>query len=125
MGLSEHLDTQPTQLMAFWYTADGWNGQPQGPPDGGTDYNVIVNPEINDDTPYTLVVPGCTYYRECCLTGDYQLYVGWPTRRASMRIPADEVGRLLDHGTQDAALGADGAGEGADAGIRLVLLEDL
>ncbi len=80
----EHLDTPPAQLMAFWYDASGWTGMPQGPPDGGTDYNVVVNPVINDDTPYTMVVPGCTYYRESCLAGDYQLYVGlyysseWP-----------------------------------------------
>lgn len=80
----EYLSSPPAQLMAFFYKAEDWTFPPQGPPDGGTDYNVVVNPEINLDTPYTMTVPGCTYYRESCLAGDYQLYVGlyysseWP-----------------------------------------------
>jgi hypothetical protein len=80
----EQLSSQPAQLMAFFYEAGSWTFPPQGPPDGGTDYNLVQNPNINLNTPYTMVVPGCTYYRESCLGGDYQLYVGlyystdWP-----------------------------------------------
>lgn len=85
----EHLDMPPAQLMAFWYTADGWNGMPQGPPDGGTDYNVIVTPDINDDKPFTMVLPGCTYYRESCLAGDFQLYVGLYYSTAWPPLPQD------------------------------------
>jgi len=47
-----------------------------GPPDGGTDTNVILNPDISFRHPYTMVLPACTYYRENCLSGDYQLFVG-------------------------------------------------
>ncbi len=85
----EHLTTPPAQLMAFWYTADGWTGMPAGPPDGGTDYNVVQNPAINDDQPYTMAVPGCTYYRESCLAGDYQLYVGLYYSTAWPPLPQD------------------------------------
>jgi len=85
----EHLATPPAQLMAFYYKAESWTFPPQGPPDGGTDYNLVQNPDINSDKPYTMVLPGCTYYREACLAGNFQLYVGlyystdWPP------LPAD------------------------------------
>ncbi|MBN2105909.1 MAG: DUF1566 domain-containing protein [Deltaproteobacteria bacterium] len=85
----EQLTAQPAQLMAFFYEAASWTFPPQGPPDGGTDYNLVQNPDINADNPYTMVLPGCTYYRESCLAGNYQLYVGlyystdWPP------LPAD------------------------------------
>ena len=47
-----------------------------GPPDGGTDDNVILNPDISLGKPYVMTLPACTYYREKCLSGDYQLFVG-------------------------------------------------
>ena len=66
---------KPKQLMAFLYNADGWVFPPQGPPDGGTDYNQVINPEIDVDKPFQMTVPGCTYYRDKCLSGEYMLYV--------------------------------------------------
>jgi photosystem II stability/assembly factor-like uncharacterized protein len=72
----EELPAQPDQLMAFFYDAEGWAGIPMGPPDGGTDENVILNPAISPGNPYTMVLPACTYYRENCLVGDYQVFVG-------------------------------------------------
>jgi hypothetical protein len=61
--------------MTFLYSAEGWTFPPNRPPDGGTDYNQVLDPEIDVDKPITMTVPGCTYYRETCLTGDYYLYV--------------------------------------------------
>lgn len=72
----EELPRQPDQIMAFWYTSDGWTGMPMGPPDGGTDDNVVLNPDISLGKPYVMTLPACTYYRESCLSGDYQLFVG-------------------------------------------------
>jgi hypothetical protein len=72
----EELPAPPTQIMAFWYKSEGWTGMPMGPPDGGTDDNVILNPDISLDNPYVMTLQACTYYREKCLSGDYQLFVG-------------------------------------------------
>ena len=45
------------------------------PPDGGTDYDQVLLPNIDVDKPLVVSVPGCTYYREKCLTGEYYLLV--------------------------------------------------
>jgi len=71
----EKLEHRPKVLMAFLYAADTWTFPPNRPPDGGTDYNQVIDPEIDADKPFEMTVPGCTYYRENCLTGDYYLYV--------------------------------------------------
>jgi len=71
----EKLKTKPAQLMAFFYAADTWSWPPNRPPDGGTSDDQVLNPDIDVDKPLTLTVPGCTYYREQCLSGDYMLYV--------------------------------------------------
>lgn len=71
----EKLSKPPAQLMAFLYDADTWSWPPNRPPDGGTDYNQVMNPDIDVDKPYHMIVPGCTYYREKCLSGRYMLYV--------------------------------------------------
>ncbi|NOQ86321.1 MAG: hypothetical protein GQ554_05505, partial [Deltaproteobacteria bacterium] len=39
------------------------------------DYNQVIDPDIDLDKPLAMTVPGCTYYREECLEGDYYLYV--------------------------------------------------
>lgn len=85
----EQLTTTPAQLMAFFYKAESWTFPPQGPPDGGTDYNLVQNPDINIDKPYVMTVPGCTYYRESCLAGQFQLYVGLYYSTAWPPLPAD------------------------------------
>jgi hypothetical protein len=71
----EKLATKPVQLMAFLYSADTWTWPPNRPPDGGTSDNQVLGPDIDVDKPLKLTVPGCTYYREKCLSGDYKLYV--------------------------------------------------
>ena len=69
------LMRSPNRLMAFLYRDDKWRFPPAGPPDGGTDYNVILHPEFSADGKLQVVVPGCTYYRESVLEGDYRLFV--------------------------------------------------
>jgi hypothetical protein len=64
--------------MAFLYApeSDGsWHFPPMRPPDGGTDYDQVIYPNIDVDKPLVMNVPGCTYYRENCLTGEYYLLV--------------------------------------------------
>lgn len=71
----EKLSRQYGVLMAFLYEADGWRWPPVRPPDGGTDYNQVLAPDIDVDKPFKMTIPACTYYRDRCLTGDYYLYV--------------------------------------------------
>ena len=74
----EKLAVPAKQVMAFLYapeTDGSWIFPPMRPPDGGTDYDQVIDPVIDVDTPLVVNVPGCTYYREKCLTGDYYLLV--------------------------------------------------
>ncbi len=55
------------------------------PPDGGTDYNQLLNPDIDAGKPLKMTVPATSYYRDRCIpAGDYKLYVAllqsneWP-----------------------------------------------
>jgi len=66
------LPYKPHQLMAFYYDASTWEFPPARPPDGGTYYDQVIDPGM---PPYTINIPGCTYYGEYGLEGDYQLYV--------------------------------------------------
>ncbi|MCX5904380.1 MAG: hypothetical protein NTV89_13140, partial [Proteobacteria bacterium] len=74
----EKLAVKPKQLMSFLYAPDA-NGNPiwppQGPPDGGTQDNQVIDPVIDVDKPFNTIVLGCSYYREKCLSGDYYLVV--------------------------------------------------
>jgi hypothetical protein len=76
---SDPLVDPAYQLMGFLYKADPDWYPPLGPPDGGTDYNQIFlathgAPVINGSTPYTMDIPGTTYYREALLEGYFQLF---------------------------------------------------
>jgi len=71
----DELTRIPNRLMAFLYRVDKWRFPPAGPPDGGTDYNVVMHPEFSADGTLQVIVPGCTYYREAMLEGDYRLFV--------------------------------------------------
>jgi len=73
--LPEKLAKTPNRLMAFFYSADKWQFPPAGPPDGGTDENVVMKPVFDEENAYTMVLPACTYYRERVLTGDYRIYI--------------------------------------------------
>jgi len=81
----EKLKGKPYQLIAFFYHPDKF--PPGGPPCGGTDENQIEYPDIDVDKPYVMTVPGCTYYRESCLTGPYHLYAALMINKTLMPIP--------------------------------------
>jgi hypothetical protein len=106
----EQLTGQPVQLMAFFYSAESWTFPPQGPPDGGTDYNLVQNPDINIDKPFTMVLPGCTYYREACLIGDYQIYIQLSMAEVWPPLPQDgdfTYGRILNPVTLGSGIAED------------------
>ena len=73
----EKLAVKPAQIMAFLYKYDEaeWVFPPARPPDGGTEDNQVINPDIDVDKPFTMTVPACTYYRENCVAGEYFLLV--------------------------------------------------
>ena len=85
INVPEKLKKEPYQLIAFFYHPDKF--PPGGPPCGGTDENQIEYPVIDVDKPYVMTVPGCTYYRENCLTGPYHLYVSLMMNKTLMPIP--------------------------------------
>ncbi len=71
----QKLTVKPKQIMAFLFSAQGWTWPPQRPPDGGTSDDQVMNPDIDVDKPLKVTVPGCTYYRDECLSGEYYLYI--------------------------------------------------
>ena len=76
INVPEKLETPPKYLMTFLYTTEGWTFPPGRPPDGGTDYNQVLDPEIDADNPYVMTIPACSYYRDRCVPpGDYYLSV--------------------------------------------------
>ena len=72
--LPEKLQARAYQLMVFLYKEADWQMPPQRPPDGGTDYNQLLGPDIEMDKPLTKTVPACTFYREEILNGEFRLY---------------------------------------------------
>ncbi|MFC1591871.1 MopE-related protein [Thermodesulfobacteriota bacterium] len=66
----ETLPAEPHMLIAFFYDSASWQWPPIGPPDGGTWTNQVIEPGM---PPYYMEVPGCSYYGEYLLEGDYQL----------------------------------------------------
>jgi hypothetical protein len=85
LNVPEEFESPAGMLLAFLYKAEDWTFPPARPPDGGTDYNQVINPDIDVDKPLEMNVPACSYYRDRCVTaGDYYLYVGllesneWP-----------------------------------------------
>jgi hypothetical protein len=71
----EPLAQTPDSLMVFFYRTDKWKFPPAGPPDGGTDYNTINAPVFSADGLLTTTLPGCTFYRENMLEGEYRVFV--------------------------------------------------
>jgi len=45
------------------------------PPDVGIDENEIRYPDINFGKPIEMTIPGCSYYRDRCMAGEYYLVV--------------------------------------------------
>jgi hypothetical protein len=76
INVPEALQTPPKYLMTFLYSADGWTFPANRPPDGGTDYNQVLDPVIDVGNPYVMTIPACSYYRDRCIdAGDYYLSV--------------------------------------------------
>jgi hypothetical protein len=73
--LPEDMTDTPQKLMVFFYKDEAWRFPPAGPPDGGTDYNVVTNPVFDEQKTTTVLLPACTYYREEVLTGDFRVFV--------------------------------------------------
>ncbi len=72
----EQLKTQMKMLVAFLFKYEEFSIPPQRPPDGGTDYDQIMNPDIDFEKPLEVRVPACSYYRDRCIPGgEYYLYV--------------------------------------------------
>lgn len=93
LNVPEKFESPPQMLLAFLYKAEGWSFPPARPPDGGTDYNQVLDPDIDLGKPLEMNVPACSYYRDRCIpAGEYYLYVGllqsneWPPWPA---VPGD------------------------------------
>lgn len=71
----DELLATPNRLMAFFYNDEKWQFPPAGPPDGGTDENVVLEPILDQENAYTMTLPACTYYRERVLSGNYRIYI--------------------------------------------------
>ena len=67
INVPEELQTPPRLLMVFLYSAESWTFPPARPPDGGTDYNQVIDPDIDLGNPYVMTVPACSYYRDRCV----------------------------------------------------------
>ena len=74
--VADKLTRNYEMLLAFLFTVEGWTIPPQRPPDGGTEDNQVINPDIDLDKPLELTIPACSYYRDRCIPpGDYYVYV--------------------------------------------------
>lgn len=63
---------QPYMLAVFLYQYDTLDFRP---PDVGVEENEIRYPDISLDKPITMTIPGCSYYRDRCMEGEYYLSV--------------------------------------------------
>jgi hypothetical protein len=102
------FESPPQMLLAFLYKADSWAFPPARPPDGGTDYNQILVPDIDLGKPLQMTVPECSYYRDRGIeAGEYYLYVGllqsnewppWPAVPGDYSFGAVQVPLMLNDG---------------------------
>ncbi len=72
ISVSNTLTKQPYMLAAFLYKEGELFIRP---PDVGIDENEIRYPDINLGKPIEMNIPGCSYYRERCMEGEYYLVV--------------------------------------------------
>ncbi len=72
VNLNRELEQQPYLLAVFLYKA----GEVfMRPPDVGVYENAIFYPDIDKGKPITTVIPGCSYYKDRCMSGNYYLVV--------------------------------------------------
>jgi hypothetical protein len=102
------FESPPQMLLAFLYSAESWSFPPARPPDGGTDYNQLLDPDIDFGKPLQMTVPACSYYRDRCIpAGEYYLYVGllqsnewppWPGVPGDYSFGAVQIPLMLNAG---------------------------
>jgi hypothetical protein len=116
----EKLTVKPIQVMAFLYALDDaeWTFPPMRPPDGGTEDNQVMDPDIDVDKPLVMTVPGCTYYRENCIAGEFYLVVLLLNEEKMPPFPAD--GEYAWGMTQEPILLGDGPQEVIEKEVMLV-----
>jgi hypothetical protein len=72
VNVPEKLKKQPYMLATFLYQEGEVDMRP---PDVGINENDIRYPKIDVDKPITVTIPGCSYYRDRRMAGDYFLSV--------------------------------------------------
>ncbi len=103
----EKLDRRPYMLAAFLYKAGEIDMRP---PDVGVNENEIRYPDIDLGKPVTTVIPGCSYYGDRCMSGQYYLSVYLKMNEG--RFPAmPEPGDMAYRGEKVITLPGDGTGE--------------
>ncbi|MCP4716905.1 MAG: hypothetical protein GY868_17410, partial [Deltaproteobacteria bacterium] len=68
VNVPEKLKKQPYMLAVYLYK---YGEVDMRPPDVGIDENEIRYPDIDVGKPITTTIPGCAYYRERCMSGEY------------------------------------------------------
>ena len=61
----EKLTVTPKQVIAFLYAPEpvgSWHFPPMRPPDGSTNYDQVIDSDIDVDKPLRMTVPGYTHY---------------------------------------------------------------
>ena len=112
LHVPEKLDMQPHQLMVFWYQEKDWQMPPMRPPDGGTDYNQVLRPNIDKGKPLTIKVPACTYYREAFINGEFRLWAHLQMRKRSQPMP--QSGDYIWGSSEPVVFPLNGSTHGAD-----------
>ena len=87
LHVPDELSSKAHQLMVFWYKEKDWQTPPMRPPDGGTDYNQVLKPDIDKGAPLTIKVPACTYYREELIHGEFRLWAHLQMQKRSQPMP--------------------------------------
>jgi len=72
INVPDKLKKKPYMLAAYLYQYGENNMRP---PDVGIDENDRRFPDIDVDKPVTMTIPGCSYYRDRRMTGDYYLTI--------------------------------------------------
>jgi len=72
INVRDPLTETPYMLAAFLYRDGELFVRP---PDVGIDENEIRYPDINVGKPVEMTIPGCSYYRDRCMAGEYYLVV--------------------------------------------------
>ena len=82
------------------------------PPDGGTDYNQVLRPNIDKGKPLTIKVPACTYYREAFINGEFRLWAHLQMRKRSQPMP--QSGDYIWGSSEPVVFPLNGSTHGAD-----------